>query len=349
MAVRLNLVFDEGGIMKEQDELNEIINRSYIVISDTHIGGNPDGSNIPNNDEICCFLNWIKHLPGKGERILMKKGESFGEKTILPPSKIILLGDILDLWDPENSDRSYVIKNAALPFSILQDIKCDKVYVAGNHDQDLFELSDVLEKDNDALYFGDTRMEVHRRHYPVNVNYGMRIGDLKYAFIHGHQFDKVQITETISRKTGLRFDPLDVVLDISNISIVKSVFVKGRATVVYFILLALILSWLYLKSSPGYFANTNSISSHFLDLLLAILVSYLFLTFLVKVIAKYQGSIWKNLGIKPRDENVEEVIKGGYYKESYDKMKVDVVVFGHTHIAGSYYHEPMKKLFVTLV
>ncbi len=343
--------------MKEQeDAANEKMNQRWIVISDTHIGGNPEGSNGPNDIDICCFLNWIKHLHEKGERIWIKKGDSGYDKIILPPTKMILLGDILELWDPEESDRSYVIKNAALPFTILQSIKCDKVYIVGNHDQDLYELADALKKDNEALCFSNSRLEVYSRHYPVNVDYGIRIGDLKYAFIHGHQYDKVQITEAVYKKTGIRFDPLDIVQDIFNISIVKSVFIKKRPTVVYFILLSIVLLWGYIQSGLGYFAAMIqtplymvSFLSYLLKLPWALLVSYVFLVPFVKVIAKCQGSLWKNLGIisiRPRDETVEQVVEGGYYKESYDKMKVDVVVFGHTHIAGSYYLESKNRLFV---
>jgi predicted phosphodiesterase len=346
--------------MNEQESAaNEKMNQSWIVISDTHIGGNPKGSNVPNDNDICCFLNWIKHLNGKGERIWVKKDDSGYEKTILSPSKMILLGDILDLWDPEESDRSYVTKNASLPFAILQDIECNKVYVVGNHDQDLYELADILEKDNEALCLNDWRLEVSRRHYPFNVDYGIRIGNLKYAFIHGHQYDKVQITEPISKKIGIRFDPLDVIQDICNISIVKSVFIKKRPTAIYFSLLTMILAWILYQGFPGNLEPFLKILQppyirNFLIYLLKLLwvflwasiVSFFFLTPLVKAIAKYQGPLWKYLTIKPRDKTIEQVIKGGYYKESSDTMKVDVVVFGHTHIAGSYYLESKNRLFV---
>ncbi len=318
-----------------QNIANEDPNQSWIVISDTHIGGNPEGSNIPNDNDLCCFLEWVKHLEGKGEPIFVKNDEKGYERTITPPTKIVLLGDILDLWDPENSDRSYNIKRGAEPFSLIHETKCDKIYVVGNHDQDLYELADVLEIDKSALNLGDYKLEVCRRHYPLNVIKGIRIGEIRYAFLHGHQFDKGQITELVSKKLGVRFDPIDVVQDISNVSIVKTVFVEKRPTVVYIISLGFsVLLWNYMQAEPGLWAIPY-----------ALLVSYVILTPAVKIIAKLQAYIWnKFLKKKARDKTVEEVIEEGYYDESSDKMDVDVVIFGHTHIAGSSYLDFNNKL-----
>jgi UDP-2,3-diacylglucosamine pyrophosphatase LpxH len=296
----------------------------------------------------------VKHLEGKGERIYVKNEKKGYETTIMPPSKIVLLGDILDLWDPENSDRSYNIKRGAEPFSLIHETECDKVYVVGNHDQDLYELADVLEKDKTALNLGDHKLEVYRKHYPLNVINGIRIGEIKYAFLHGHQFDKIQITEYVNKKLRIRFDPLDVVQDISNISIVKSVFKEKRPTVVYIILLGIsFLLWGYLQTQPGFISTGRTpqfmdiVFSYLWNIPFALLISYVILTPLVKVITKLQGYIWnKFLKAKARDKTVKEVIEEGYYKESSDKMNVDVVIFGHTHIAGSFYLESKNRLFV---
>ncbi len=315
--------------------VNENPDQSWIVISDTHIGGNPEGSNIPNDNDLCCFLEWVKHLEGKGEPIYVKNEKKGYETTIMPPSKIVLLGDILDLWDPENSDRSYNIKRGAEPFSLIHETECDKVYVVGNHDQDLYELADVLEKDKTALNLGDHKLEVYRKHYPLNVINGIRMGEIKYAFLHGHQFDKIQITEYVNKKLRIRFDPLDVVQDISNISIVKSVFKEKRPTVVYIILLGIsYLLWDHMQAQLGLWYIPY-----------ALLLSYVVLTPSVKIITKLQSYIWNTfLKSKARDKTVEEVIEEGYYNESSDEMDVQVVIFGHTHIAGSSYLDFNNKL-----
>jgi predicted phosphodiesterase len=218
-----------------------------------------------------------------GKLNLYKKNERTKyERTIIPPSKIVLLGDILDLWDPENSDRSHNIKRGAEPFSLIHETKCDKIYVVGNHDQDLYELADVFEKDKSALNLGDYKLEVFRKHYPLNVIKGIRIGKIRYAFLHGHQFEKVQITELVNKKLGIRFDPIDVVQDISNISIVKTVCIEKRPTVVYIISLGFsVLLWNYMQAQPGLWSIPY-----------ALLLSYVVLTPAVKIIAKSQAYIW---------------------------------------------------------
>jgi UDP-2,3-diacylglucosamine pyrophosphatase LpxH len=334
------------------DGENKNTPKNYLVISDTHLGGNKNGSNVPNYDEFCSFLKWIKYLPEAGERIWVKKGESGYEKTIAPPSKIILLGDILDLWDPENADRNNVIKQIAKPFSLLQGVKCDKAYVVGNHDQDLYELSDALKNESGCLDMDTSIFEVHRRHYPETVDNGEEIGKLKYAFIHGHQYDKMQITEPLSKRFKIRFDPLDVIQDLSNVSMIKSVFKERTPTVMYGVLVILLIYWNSLQSILGSFLNLVQtplwlvkILSGFLELSWAFILSFVVTTPAVKLIARYQGPAWKLL-LRPRDKTVKQVIDEGYYNESYDKMNVDVVVFGHTHIADWYYLKSKKRLFI---
>lgn len=333
------------------------ISESYFVVSDTHLGSNKNGSNVPNYDEFCNFLKWIRNLPENGERILVKKSESCYEKTILPPSKIILLGDILDLHDPENADRSNVIKQAAKPFALLQDIKCDKIYVVGNHDKDLYELADALK--GSALDMDTSMFEVHKRHYPEKVDDGTKIGDLMYAFIHGQQYDTMQITESISKRIKMRFDPIDVIQDIANISPIKSAFRKKMPTVLYgiaFIFLVYIFltyggypqsildSFFKGFTSPSLLNIVSASGSLLIIVLLTFLFSFVVITPTVKVLTRFQGPIWDRF--KPRDKEIKEVIENGYYKKSSDKMNADVVVFGHTHIAGSYYLMSKKKLFI---
>lgn len=305
---------------------------SYFVISDIHLGSNINGGNVPNVDALCQFLEWINGLE-LDNRIFVQKNNSTSEnnyvKTIVPPSKIILLGDILELWDPENGDRSNVIKRAAKPFALLQSIKCDKIYVVGNHDQDLYELADVLKQESGngekttPLDLGSCRLEVHKRHYPEKdkVNDGIDIGGRKYAFIHGQQYDKLQITEPIYKRFKIRFDPLDFVQDISNISWVKSIFRKKWPTIGYFVSILLTIG-LFFLGVVG-------------KIMLIILSVFVAIPPLVKFITYIQSKVWKF--IKPRDKEVKDVIENGsYYKKSSDHMNVDVVVFGHTHMPDSY-------------
>lgn len=314
---------------------------SYFVISDTHLGANIEGSDAPNLDALCKFLEWIKNL-SETEKIIVQgsnyeNGNDF--KEIIPPSKIILLGDILELWDSQNGDRSNVIKQAAKPFTLLTNIKCDKIYVVGNHDQDLYELADILSKEDKGkagyLDLGSHALEVHKKHYPKKVNYGVNIGGKKYAFLHGHQYDKIQITDWISKKFGIRFDPLDVVQDICNISWVKSILRKEKKPVI-----AYIVSVLAILLIP--YMSLGEIGR----ILIIVLLTFAIIPPLVWIITRSQRKFWKL--VKPKDKTVKEVIRNGsYYKENDDKMEnIDVVVFGHTHLADSYFFEEKKRLFV---
>ncbi len=67
--------------------------------------------------------------------------------------------------------------------------------------------------------------EICRRHYPDDDveggEEGLEIGNTRYAFLHGQQFDKEQITTTISEAAGNRFDPVDFLEDLASISASK--------------------------------------------------------------------------------------------------------------------------------
>ncbi len=208
------------------------IEERYFVISDTHLGSNKKGSNVPDYEVFIAFLEWMKSIPENGTDVWIIDHDEGSKKKILPPTKIILLGDILDLWDPDKADRSSVLKQASKPFALLSEINCDKIYVVGNHDQDLYELADILKEENESLDLNTSKIQVHRRHYPDNINNGVSIGKKKFAFIHGHQYDKYQITESISKKLKIRFDPLDIIQDISGVSVIKSVFKEKRPTII---------------------------------------------------------------------------------------------------------------------
>ena len=84
--------------------------RSVIVISDTHLGLGPSTWNLPGlRNTLSCepkilsgFLNWLKSVE-EGEYYSIQLSDG-SEKQILPSSELILLGDIIELWDA--SDRA---------------------------------------------------------------------------------------------------------------------------------------------------------------------------------------------------------------------------------------------------
>lgn len=124
---------------------------SYIVVSDVHLGGKC------NHTEFCEFLDWVHDLANKSKTC------KDNEVLIKKPDKIILLGDILELWDPRKGDRDYVIKDCMRTFTMLSGMACDKIYVVGNHDDSLSELDTKV--DCEMLPNG-TKFDIYNRHYP---------------------------------------------------------------------------------------------------------------------------------------------------------------------------------------
>lgn len=224
--------------------------KSIIVISDVHLGGGEGPETI---NRISNFLDSIC----TGHAVVVCQGEEPGEdqkpvtKHLLPPTKIILLGDILDLWNPRHQDRNYVFIDSLILFLKLREIPTDIIYVTGNHDEDIGDLvnsygADLPAKTNPAyhiysLFKGlhgkieslkiawtkEHILEISPRHYPATSTQGhvrgLNAGGIHYVFVHGQQFDKQQVTYSIGQAIGCRFDIIDSIQEILNCSIIKEV------------------------------------------------------------------------------------------------------------------------------
>jgi UDP-2,3-diacylglucosamine pyrophosphatase LpxH len=262
------------------------VDRSIIVVSDLHLGGSEDAGTA---ERFSRFLDYIAtgratvaypcHFgaePGKDAPA--------GPKQVFPPEKIILLGDVLELWDSRNMDRNSAFLDALHPFLKMKEMDCDVVYVTGNHDEDVAEIitsydeerrtaKEARNKDKErqaddvaaltkkeigqlavkeqsglfashyellhttdkkgrkkaeSLKFrwnGSRTLELCARHYPTphaeDGQLGVEAGGIRYAFIHGQQFDREQITYSISEALGQRFDPVDFFQDLASISVTK--------------------------------------------------------------------------------------------------------------------------------
>ncbi|MCZ7398177.1 MAG: metallophosphoesterase [Candidatus Methanoperedens sp.] len=208
---------------------------AYIVVSDVHLG-----SEKCNQVEFCNFLDWVHRLDSQPNIIKCKDDK---EITIKKPEKIVLLGDILELWDPEDGNRDYVIRDGMKPFSILSHINCEKIYVVGNHDDSLSELEDDIDY---VILPNGTKFNICDRHYPekdekTGIANGEMIGKQSYFFLHGHQFDKEQdILKKVSDSIGEKWDPLGWFQDMFNISSTKKHWVRN-----FVIFLALFGGWYY--------------------------------------------------------------------------------------------------------
>lgn len=249
----------------------------YVVVSDLHLGGKeifPD-----HHRAFCEFLSWIRDLPPQGRTVQVPRGYgTISEKTIHPPTRIVLLGDVMEMWDPREQNRDFLTADLIEPFSILEHIDSDIVYITGNHDADVGEIvssthcdklaanircvkGDIVlpvpkaggprpssspdttlsisSQGNTAIQIapeglafpwgeGNRTFSVHPRHYfsgeKVNgQDAGIQIGGIRYAFLHGHQFDREQITYTMSEVFDSRFDPVDTMIDLATTTFSKKI------------------------------------------------------------------------------------------------------------------------------
>jgi len=150
-------------------------------------------------EHVAEFLQWlIDFKKGGAER-------KVDGVPVLPPTDLILLGDILELWDAENQNVLF----STLPIvSRLQEVKASKVYVLGNHDKILGTLDRAVL----PLGLGERGMKVVQEAYPFDEKSEdlsqrgilerflrrlrgvgpdiepMPVGDREFIFLHGHRF-----------------------------------------------------------------------------------------------------------------------------------------------------------------
>ena len=291
---------------------------SYIIVSDVHLG-----SKLCNHPKFCKFLEWLRDLDSKKEIIKYQDKDI----AISSPEKLILLGDILELWDPIDGDRNYVIKQGLRPFSLLSDIKCDKIYVVGNHDDSIGDYDQFIDYE---ILSNSTKIDIYNRHYPENGS--LRIGERTYFFLHGHQFDKEQALLTwVSNLLGERWDPVKWFQDLYNIDYTKR---HWKLNVVITIVLLI----------AGYYGMASALTSFPYLLLWALVTGFFVMSSVPALVAKTQRRIYD--AKKPKDRTAQQIIDDGYYQDRKDTITSDAVVFGHTHFASSYQQGNEGKLFL---
>jgi len=150
--------------------------KSIIVVADTHFG-------LKGETQACDptafsdFLTWIKNLEQKGKENVELGVWGSSEKSLAlnPPEKIVLLGDILELWDASvkaiDASTRYVIQ-------LFSDLNCEKIYVLGNHDYDLLDIAGDYPLGTSKISITDKEVTISK-------------GEEEYLFLHGQQFDKL--------------------------------------------------------------------------------------------------------------------------------------------------------------
>jgi UDP-2,3-diacylglucosamine pyrophosphatase LpxH len=131
------------------------------------------------------LMDWLIELKGKGGYSVKLGKWGPAEKKLVFPEKLILLGDIFELWDA--SDRAIGLCSSSILNSMLK-LDCEKVYVIGNHDFAMIE--------HPGFYpFGPSPLNIVKDTYPEQAPsqdkvLTLEIGEKHYLFLHGHQFDK---------------------------------------------------------------------------------------------------------------------------------------------------------------
>lgn len=335
------------------------IREPVIVVSDVHLGGKNSHC-----EDFRDFLGWLNTLSDNGTSVDCN-GINIDIKK---PGTIVLLGDILELWDPEEDDRNYVISDVLTTISILNSIDCDIIYVIGNHDEDLLDFKKVWRKKGvEHINNGKGTFKMYYRSYPKpespderhkkEIVKGIKIGNDKYAFLHGHQFDRVQVFYKLSRflsKTlnkQVRIDPIDWFQDLANVSFTKNIGRKLWNTAVFGVFFIFYLLFTrYIQDIRDILLRYLPFGDKSLDISLGIfwvlITSFFVVTILPKVVTWAATKFWDLFGIKCTP--IENVIKKRYNATKGKNIDANITVFGHTHNAG-YYPKELKneeRLFI---
>ncbi len=82
---------------------------SIFVISDLHLG-----ASYSYHTEVAEFINWLVNLEHTPEEKLPTITHNSQTITLEPPEKLILLGDILEIWEPLNNEFNF--SSQGVPF-----------------------------------------------------------------------------------------------------------------------------------------------------------------------------------------------------------------------------------------
>ena len=201
------------------------------------------------------------------------------------------------------------------PFFLLCGIDCDKIYVAGNHDDSLGELEAKV--NHETLNTG-TRFDIRDRHYPKrdkksDIKSGVKVGIRSYFFLHGHQFDKQQaIFRYVSKLIGKLWDPLDLFQNLFNITFTKKHW--NRNFMIFFGLLF---------GGKYFLWNALLKSSFWGTMVWAIFTGFFALSSIPGIVVHTQRSIYNSK--KPIYKTAEKVITAGYYQAINDTIDAELL------------------------
>ncbi len=172
-----------------------------LVISDTHFGFETESA-----ARFQRFMTYLTNSVQSGRLIVKTSNEQsdevakmvLSEESLEAPQKIILLGDILDLWISRDSNTLRPYQESFNIFNSLIALNVEIVYLFGNHDCIMWKYKGKHSLPGGAFF------TVYRFGYPNKKGSdgrwkGEKIGERTYFFLHGHQFDLFFRHESVLR------------------------------------------------------------------------------------------------------------------------------------------------------
>jgi predicted phosphodiesterase len=291
--------------------------KSVIVVSDLHLG--LEGQQNVNKDfsDFLEYLGKLKPKGAPGEHLTVSIDGKMRE--LYAPDKFVLLGDIVDLWSPRNNSYSSALEDSFPLISSLLGFPAKIVYVAGNHDEEIAEIKGCFPKGS------PTRVKINQDHYPDNPPdkkgnnqcTGIKIGDLRYFFLHGQQFD-------------MMFNTAGILQDYPGWVSKNYMLFREHPVLKWGCRLLCGVSFVYILASIIW-----SLTLPFEEAAYFILGLTLIITLFTIEPTSFRA-LWDflNRRIKAKTATIETIIEEGFWKpEAGNNLLADVVVFGHTHVA----------------
>jgi UDP-2,3-diacylglucosamine pyrophosphatase LpxH len=308
-----------------------------VVVSDVHIGEEGVDPGV-----LRSFLDWMGTLdPVKGVDV----ATGSGRVTLRRPTKVILLGDILELWAPRIPDIRAPLHDSLPVFSSLFSMDCEKIYVLGNHDEGISE--GILEHQCP----NGTRFIITPRHYPRHpreddesipddqiVHTGIPVGAHSYFFLHGQQFDGDFENAGMLRKfpgwmstlasaynqIGPRLGQGSLVLAIITAAYLLLPPFQVIQSPAFFLLVAFLLGISVFIAVPAFFSPRMPEFWKAWNRLRGLLRLEQ-----EKICRDPRGKLWKCT----KYMNIGMIISKEYYKpDKARQIEADTIVFGHTHL-----------------
>lgn len=283
-------------------------NGNIIVVSDIHLGHNDSL-----NKTFSEFLDWMITLQKSGKtKEKLRNGDEFEFEN---PGTVVMLGDILELWDPKECNPYHIFYHSYSILRKLYSLACNKVYVLGNHDEVLNVYSGEFKDESNGTF------RIVPRHYPENPEEFLKSGENKFFFIHGQQFDRLFCKLGCLSKLPIYWGKLS--------SITQKTPADGWSIVGAFAVLSI-----------GYTMGNGStliFLGKTVELSVLVLPTLFVGIFAVpRILTQVQGWIWKRIKNtvtdKPRYKDIQEIMDKKYYRKEKDTIKANVVIFGHTHV-----------------